>query len=120
MGISQLSGESGAALFYNVYYTKNLIAVNIFYTRKQNFRIKPHHFPKANSAEQYEAQTIILIGCQHSNCKNIKSFTKFLPSPSETAMEHSTDLKLSYNTTEGGKKMWKILLPWEELDSKKK
>lgn len=41
------------------------MAINKFYTRNQDFRIKTHYFPKVNSAEQYEAQTI-LMGCHHS------------------------------------------------------
>jgi len=49
------------------------MGINIFYTIKQNFRIKPHNFPKENSAELYKAQTI-LIGYHHSNSINIMKF----------------------------------------------
>lgn len=91
--ISQLSGASGTTFFLKKVLYRKFHCCKHILTREQNFKIKTHNFLKVNSVEQYEEQ-IILIGCCHSNAKNVIKFHKFPPSPSETAMEHSTDLKL--------------------------
>lgn len=89
-------------------------------TGEQNFKIKTHHSLKINSAEQYEAQ-IILIGCCRSNGKNVIKFHKISPFSLWNCYETFYWFKTDAMQLKKGKKYRRYYFyVWEDLHGKAK